>query len=183
MIPLNYTIRMRPILDKQNFKTLERFAAPSSVTIRVKSITNGSCNSIQLHQKNLTIHQTLVSVRNLATQKNLTILQHAFDYGRDFYTIVLLEPFELGDELELHIPYIVHLSQSSWLGNLGSYFDPVGSKDVVLSATKLEPHHARKVFPVFDEPSLKARFKIIIGRLDGKYHSLSNMEIEKIEPE
>ncbi|ODM86617.1 Thyrotropin-releasing hormone-degrading ectoenzyme, partial [Orchesella cincta] len=49
--------------------------------------------------------------------------------------------------------------------------------------TKLWPYHAKSVFPCFDDPSLKATFKIIIGRLDGQYRSLSNMEIAKTEPE
>jgi len=61
VVPLSYAIRMRPVLD-DGFTGLERFTAPSEVTIIVESITNGSSNMIVMHQRNLTIYLDRVTV-------------------------------------------------------------------------------------------------------------------------
>ncbi|ODM91272.1 Aminopeptidase N, partial [Orchesella cincta] len=183
VIPLSYEIRMRPVLD-DGFPGLERFTAPSEVIINVESITDGSSNVIVMHQRNLTIYQDLVTVKNIQTGQNMSIASQSFQTDKDFYIIQLEESFQFGDRLQIFIPYTVSLSQTENVGiYLGHYFDPTTNETRYLSATKFEPYHARKAFPLFDEPSLKATFKVTIGRLDEKYHSLSNMEITQIEPD
>ncbi|CAL8123911.1 unnamed protein product [Orchesella dallaii] len=183
VIPLSYSIRMRPVLD-DGFPDLERFTATSEVTINVESITNESSNLIVMHQRNLTIYQDRVTITNLETGQNIRIASQSFQTDKDFYIIELEESFQLGDRLQIFIPYLVSMSQTENVGiYVGHYIDPSTNETRYLSTTKLEPYHARKVFPLFNEPSLKATFNITIGRLDGKYHSLSNMEITHIEPD
>lgn len=49
-----------------------------------------------------------------------------------------------------------------------------------LGATQMEPTHARKVFPCFDEPELKAVFTMSIDRPAEYQPSLTNTEIMSV---
>ncbi|KAL5292090.1 ENPEP.2 family protein [Megaselia abdita] len=56
-----------------------------------------------------------------------------------------------------------------------SYLKPDGSKKTI-ATSKFEPTFARQSFPCFDEPDMKAIYKVtLVTPIDGGYHALSNM--------
>ena len=47
-----------------------------------------------------------------------------------------------------------------------------------MAVTQMQPIDGRRMMPCFDEPDMKATFKVTILR-QSKYRSISNMPIEK----
>lgn len=48
-----------------------------------------------------------------------------------------------------------------------------------LASTQMQPVHARKAFPCFDEPRFKATFNIVINRPSHFSATLSNTRLKK----
>lgn len=89
-------------------------------------------------------------------------------------------PLEGGHQYLISIKFDGKLS-NSLSGYYRSHYETAGGQKRWLSITQFEPTYARKAFPCFDEPLMKATFKISLGRKDG-YTSLSNMPIEEVKP-
>ncbi len=94
------------------------------------------------------------------------------DSVTDFLTLELSEQLEPGREYSLSLDFTAPLRKDLDGFYRSSYRQ--GGRRIYLATTQFEATHARKAFPCFDEPAIKATFEVSLGRL---YHmsSLSNM--------
>ncbi|XP_055618476.1 aminopeptidase N [Toxorhynchites rutilus septentrionalis] len=194
--PIAYTIRLIPFMFEDNFT----FAGSVDIIIRVRE----DCDNITLHAVSLQIHEARIHHRGFdTTQKrtendtrgnsrggsdvsyeeneednsldnssNIEIEQQFVVEGKQFLVLKLKQKLLSGEE------YVVRINYEGLLNDYlqGFYRSSYTFKNETrwLATTQFQPTDARRAFPCFDEPALKARFNISIARPRNMI-SLSNM--------
>ncbi|PSN55743.1 hypothetical protein C0J52_04790 [Blattella germanica] len=140
------------------------------ITVTATSVTD----CITLHYVDMEIVET-PSVTPLDRLQNLEVVNTTYDNETNFYTLQLNTSLVKERSYRIHIKYTANLN-GDVLGFYKCFYNH-NKKQRWFAVTYFEPHHARKAFPCFDEPILKARFRISIARLPG-YNAISNMPRE-----
>lgn len=102
-----------------------------------------------------------------------------YDVEKDFLIVNLISECNTNSSYVLEIFYLGYLDDSMSGFYLSNYKDSQG-KDHYVALTQFEPTDARKAFPCFDEPAMKAEFKISILRHQN-FSSVSNMPLVNTE--
>lgn len=204
--PLNYTIQIRPILDG-GYVGLKVDTAEVGLQVRVKGLVK--TNVIEMEHKDLRLNLDGVRIINVTSGEPLIIANHSDvkqirkptpydDHAPlprpNLYTIKLEQEFLAGEELEIFIPYEFNLTKaldhSTYSVLLPSAFGfdeyPDGGTNETkkFAITNLERYDTEQIFPQFVSIyDSKSTYKIVVGRIDGKYQSLSNMDLNHTEPE
>ncbi|XP_068228252.1 aminopeptidase N-like [Palaemon carinicauda] len=171
--PFYYTLRLQPLIYGNRSvlgSVLIEFqveAPTSNITLHIASITT----------KNETVK--VVSTDDpLGTE--IPITGQYFDPERQFYIA------ELGSELESKKNYSIYMEYEAYLSDelrgmyRSTYQNDLGENRYV-AVTQFEPTDARRAFPCFDEPAMKARFEVYLGRTESMT-SISNMPLMETIP-
>ncbi|XP_070178504.1 uncharacterized protein [Littorina saxatilis] len=173
--PSHYTVRLQPYIYGNDSSTFY-FDGECTIVVTCRNATN----TITLHMDRLNISDSVISVKQENTQKEL-FQSTSYEETRHFYHLHLSE--------ELQVGKVYHLAFSHFTGPLmrdgtgfyqGYYKD--GEETVYLATTQMEPPYARKTFPCFDEPALKATFDITLVRRNDtgrNYISLANTGLKE----
>ncbi|KAG9489175.1 hypothetical protein GDO78_005267 [Eleutherodactylus coqui] len=165
LIPQHYNVDLRPVLTK-NENGLYVFNGVSEAYFTCRAATK----HVIIHSKNL----NYTNPPKLTDEYNTVIdyEKHFFSTKTDFLIL------ELKGELETLKKYILH---TEFIGELAAdlagfyrseYVEDGETK--IIATTQMQAADARKAFPCFDEPALKATFNITI-RHKPDYVALSNM--------
>ncbi|KAI4460101.1 protease m1 zinc metalloprotease [Holotrichia oblita] len=156
VIPEHYTLQV--ITDLDNFD----FNGKVWIDVTCKTPTN----NITLHSKLLNIDKTNVTVEETDTKKYLNVTDVLLFKETDFLTINLPEPLKVNEKYKIYIPFDGKLA-NILAGYYRSSYQDVDGKQTWLATTQFQPSDARRAFPCFDEPAMKAKFSISIGRKEG----------------
>uniref|UniRef100_A0A3Q0RHY4 Aminopeptidase n=1 Tax=Amphilophus citrinellus TaxID=61819 RepID=A0A3Q0RHY4_AMPCI len=119
--------------------------------------------SIFLNSKDLTVDAPVV--RNKDTNKNVPVsgLKH-YDDESDFLEVQLKEPLEAGGNYSLLLAFRGDVSDNLEGLYVSRYTDEAspGEQKLFIAVTNLQPTDARRVFPCFDEPDMKAVFQLTV---------------------
>lgn len=164
--PLHYKVKLQPLING-NFSILghveieiEVLEATSNVTLHIADIVT----------KNETIK---LAPSDQVQGPGIGINKHSYDNERQFYIA------ELGEDLEAGKKYVISMEFEGYLndqlhGFYRSTYKTEDGSDRLLASTQFQPTDARRAFPCFDEPGMKATFEVYLGREEGM-SSISNM--------
>lgn len=167
--PRHYDLLLHPDLEQQTF------AGRVGINITVSEPTD----FIVLHSNRLLITDTLLK-RLLPDQSEQTVqVKQAYAYEPHQYWIIETEDIQSG-EYRLSMNFNGSLANRI-VGFYSSTYKDKGSNTTRKIATsKFEPTFARQAFPCFDEPQLKATYKIsLVHPNTNNYHALSNMDVNQ----
>ncbi|KAG5321949.1 AMPE aminopeptidase, partial [Pseudoatta argentina] len=169
-IPIHYNIKLIPYLEEDN----SIFHGESNVEI----VIYHASQSISLHSRELEINEretTLINDKGTVYKP----MKHIHDNVTNILTLNFKNT--LSPDF-----YILNLKFVGILSEVGSvrigfmkfpYINNEGNK-MWIAATQFEPNGARRMFPCWDEPVLKATFNISVIHHQ-KYMALSNMPIRE----
>ncbi|XP_032512667.2 membrane alanyl aminopeptidase-like [Danaus plexippus] len=174
IVPSAYSLTITPYFDTNDDRAFS-FDGEVSITF----VTTSNINKIKLHSQDLiytSANITLKNGNNIIELNETNPLEFEEDYT--FAHINLASDIQVGSEYTLNIVYQGPI-RTDLNGFYRNYYFQNGVKKW-LGATQMEPTHARKVFPCFDEPELKAVFTMSIDRPAEYQPSLTNTEIMSV---
>ncbi|XP_071520248.1 aminopeptidase N-like [Panulirus ornatus] len=164
--PLHYLVKLQPLIHG-NFSVLgyvevemEVLEATSRVTLHIDDIVT----------KNETIR--LVPSSDL-DGPGIRIMENVYDPKRQFYIALLEDELVPGETYVLSMQFTGILQSYKTGFFRSSYMDEDG-KERGIAATAFQATYARRAFPCFDEPEMKAEFEVFLAR-ESSMSSISNM--------
>ncbi|KAL6628863.1 peptidase family M1-domain-containing protein [Neocallimastix sp. 'constans'] len=132
-------------------------------------------NSIIFHSENLSLSNITISNENEILKPN------SIQYIKEsnFVTLNFNETLKSETNYTLHMQYSGKLN-SNGIGYFIEEYDNEDDSQSRMAATQFEAADARRAFPCFDEPQLKATFQLNMTVNDG-YNALSNMNVVEIK--
>ncbi|KAI4636895.1 hypothetical protein J4E93_010798 [Alternaria ventricosa] len=160
--PVHYDLTLEP--DFANF------TYQGTVTIDLDVVDDTT--SIALNTNELKIHSTKVT----AGQQVITESPHvATDDDAQTTTVSFDQTIPGGSQAKLTMAFAGVLNDNM-AGFYRSSFKAADGSTTYMATTQMEPTDARRAFPCFDEPALKAKFTVTLIA-DEKMTCLSNMDV------
>ncbi|XP_068202064.1 aminopeptidase N-like [Palaemon carinicauda] len=168
LVPTHYKVELKPFVNG-NFSILGRVV----IDIKVMSKTS----NITIHMADIiTFNDTIKVMQN---GNEVAITKHTYDPIREFYVGYLEKEISAGETIQLEMSFEGYLNDQMRGFYRSSYVDESG-KTVYLAGTQFQPTDARRAFPCFDEPALKAQFTVSLAR-EKTMATLSNMPLSTTE--
>ncbi|XP_058252399.1 alanyl (membrane) aminopeptidase b, tandem duplicate 1 [Hemibagrus wyckioides] len=173
LIPDSYDVTLWPRL-KPNADGVHIFTGNSSVVFKCVKETD----LILIHANKLFL-TSKATLRTLNGSPAPSITSEKTVNKTQYFVFHLGEKLKVGEWYKLHTEF-----QGELANDLGGFYrseyDVNGVKKVV-ATTQMQPTDARKAFPCFDEPAMKATFNITLLHEPGTIALSNGQEIESVE--
>lgn len=171
ILPLRYEIHLRPYLSGD-------FKVEGEVKIDVT--VQASTQSVILHMVDIITLNHTAKVVVTGGNKGIRIVAQRYSISETLYVAELAEELVKGNNYTFSISFLGTLSARPRGFYRSSYTKENGNISWVAS-TQFQATDARRAFPCFDEPTMKAKFKVFLARREGMT-ALSNMPLLHTTP-
>ncbi|KAM9311210.1 aminopeptidase N [Gastrophryne carolinensis] len=165
LVPIHYDVDLRPVLEK-NAQGLYVFHGKSVAWFRCVNPTN----LVIIHSNKLN-YSTPAELRDDAN-RIIPVSKRELVVRTTFLVLHLAETLQANKEYSLHTDFIGELADDLAGFYRSEYVENNETK--IIATTQMQAPDARKAFPCFDEPGMKATFSITL-RHKPNYVALSNM--------
>lgn len=170
LVPEQYDLKLTPFIIPDNW-TINGYV---EITMLCK-----------LAGKNVTVHSADTEIQNKTVVvqdedgDNIKISSYSYDHDREFFILQLSENLVVGKRYTVKMKFTSFL-RDNLKGFYRSEYTDQESKDEkkYLAVTQFQPTDARRAFPCFDEPEIKAKYKVSLGRRKDM-SSIANMPIKE----
>lgn len=157
LYPEHYHLELKPDLKSLTFEG----------ELRVEVDVRAATNSVTLNSKELTIKAASFA------NTSLKLVEISYNLVETTVTLRFDQDFPLGDGGSLHISYSGILN-GDMAGFYKSNYADADGKQCVMASTQFEAIDARRAFPCWDEPAVKALFSVTLV-VSSELSALSNM--------
>uniref|UniRef100_A0A2A4J2H3 Aminopeptidase n=1 Tax=Heliothis virescens TaxID=7102 RepID=A0A2A4J2H3_HELVI len=162
--PERYFLNITPYIYEGNFTFDGEVTIFLTIVEETKELT--------FHGVELTIHE--IKIHEIDDDHLIYIVRHLEDAPRNFHILTLGSSLLVGKQYVMSVRY-TGLLNDNLHGFYRSSYEEKGVKKWI-AVTQFQAMDARRAFPCWDEPALKAKFTISIAR-PNNMTSLSNMNI------
>lgn len=163
VLPIDYDMRILTVMSNLTFY------GSSVIFVNVTMATD----NVTMHAEGLNITCEDVRVVEAVEGQTVQVVSCSTEKEQEFYVLHFDQPIEEG-------LYNITMNFGGKLrDDLSGYYASNyknGNETRWIAATQFEPTEARRAFPCFDEPAMKATFRITIGR-PNNLTSISNMPL------
>ena len=163
VVPSSYDIRLKPNIEKRTFAgsetvTVDVHKATRAITLNVNAVTIASAKLVG--SKDPAERVAVVAIN--ATQQTAT----------------LTFPEEIAPgSYQLLIDFAGVINQSGQGLFYATYQEEASGEKKTMLGTQMEPNDARRLFPCWDEPSFRAKFRLT-STVPANFMAVSNMPVE-----
>ncbi|KAL3269132.1 hypothetical protein HHI36_008213 [Cryptolaemus montrouzieri] len=159
VIPYSYAIKLQPFIPEGYFKG----------EVYIKIGVTSPVDAIYLHASNLNISE----IKIVGELENILFkIEEKYELIKIYYENG--EKILVGDQM-LHFIYEGTLLHTDQMGMVKAMY-PFKNETEVLVITDFQPTYARRAYPCFDEPAMKAIFNVTIITPNSSWVALSNAE-------
>ncbi|XP_058127860.1 aminopeptidase N [Anopheles ziemanni] len=186
LMPVNYSLYLHPVLEQSSFTG--RVNVTMLCTKRTNRITLHAHHDLQVDEVALEVVNTQDATQPLKIRRVDRVPK------KPLLVIFLQADLTVGETYEARLQFAGNIWENTEGVFEGKYKQQADgaaavTSDVALTVdaeehsyigTYCRPHHARRVFPCFDEPAYKVPFAVSIAR-PRTHHVLFNTELERTE--
>ena len=156
LIPHKYDILLKVQFDEE---INDSFLYEGEVTMYFECVKD--TNDLIFHINKISVDNSSLLIQSStdASFTDIKMFNWKNDYERQFFIANLAQTFKANNSYTLSMKYTGYLASD----NAGFYRSSYNINDttkVWLLASQMQPTDARKAFPCFDEPDMKATYKI-----------------------